>query len=226
MRRVALSALVFLAPFLGACATAPTDLSAIKAGASRQTVAAVSGQPVKPVANNSGGSLGAPGDLPAGLYPAVVKALQSDAPAGYEAMRRDASTPRARLAATAYRAPNPAHGFVIDFGAEGIALGPREAKAWRLGMALVGYGYGEDIRPVPPARVHVDGNRVEYRRGGGSDGSPPGLTEWYLNGQLGLEQGFSCGRDAVPLAGERRYDFPEFGGYLGNVGLEFLGGLR
>ncbi len=27
-----------------------------------------------------------------------------------------------------------------------------------------------------------------------------------------------CGRDAVPLAMERRYDFPEFGGYLGNVG--------
>ncbi len=31
-----------------------------------------------------------------------------------------------------------------------------------------------------------------------------------------------CGRDTVPLAVERRYDFPEFGGYLGNVGLLFL----
>ncbi len=190
MRGVALSALVFLAPLLSACATAPTDFSAIKAGASRQAVAALSGQPVKPVANKSGGGLSDAGDLPAGLYPAVVKALQGDAPAGYEVVRRDASTPGAPLAATAYRAPNPAHGFVIDFGAEGIALGPREAKAWRLRMALVGYGYGADIRPVPPARVHVAGNRVEYRRGGGSDGSPPGLTEWYLNGPVGLEQGF------------------------------------
>ncbi len=27
-----------------------------------------------------------------------------------------------------------------------------------------------------------------------------------------------CGRDAVLLAVERRYDFPEFVGYLGNVG--------
>ena len=27
-----------------------------------------------------------------------------------------------------------------------------------------------------------------------------------------------CGRDAVLLAVERRYDFLEFGGYLGNVG--------
>ncbi len=28
-----------------------------------------------------------------------------------------------------------------------------------------------------------------------------------------------CGRDAVPSAVEWWYDFPEFGGYLGNVGL-------
>ncbi len=28
-----------------------------------------------------------------------------------------------------------------------------------------------------------------------------------------------CARDAVPLAVERRYDFPEFGGYLGKVGI-------
>ncbi len=47
MRRLALSALVFLAPLLSAYATAPTDLSAIKAGASRLTVAAASGQPVE-----------------------------------------------------------------------------------------------------------------------------------------------------------------------------------
>ncbi len=86
-----------------------------KAGASRQTVAAVSGQPVKSVANKSGGGLSDAGDLPAGLYPALVKALQGDAPAGYEVMRRDASTPGPALAASAYRAPNPAHGFVIDF---------------------------------------------------------------------------------------------------------------
>ncbi len=34
-----------------------------------------------------------------------------------------------------------------------------------------------------------------------------------------------CGRDAVPLAVERRYDFPEFGGYLGNVRLEEIESL-
>ncbi len=93
MRGVALSALVFLAPLLGAYATAPTDPSAIKAGASGQTVAAVSGQPVKPVANKPGGGLSAAGKLPAGLYPALVKALQSDAPTGYEVMWRTEAMP-------------------------------------------------------------------------------------------------------------------------------------
>ena len=32
-----------------------------------------------------------------------------------------------------------------------------------------------------------------------------------------------CRGDAVPLAPERRYDFAEFGGYLGNVELVFFG---
>ncbi len=31
-----------------------------------------------------------------------------------------------------------------------------------------------------------------------------------------------CGTDAVPLAVERWYDFPEFGCHLGNVGLDHL----
>jgi hypothetical protein len=32
-----------------------------------------------------------------------------------------------------------------------------------------------------------------------------------------------CGRDTGPLAVERWYDFPEFGGYLGNVALTLYG---
>ena len=33
-----------------------------------------------------------------------------------------------------------------------------------------------------------------------------------------------CGRDTVPLAVERRYDLPEIGRYLGNVGLTHFTG--
>ncbi len=31
-----------------------------------------------------------------------------------------------------------------------------------------------------------------------------------------------CGKDAVPQAVDQWYDFPEFGGYLGNVGLSLI----
>jgi hypothetical protein len=50
-------------------------------------------------------------------------------------------------------------------------------------MSFQSYGYGEArqsvARVVPDLRL----NRVEYRRGS--------LTEWYVNGPLGLEQGFT-----------------------------------
>ena len=53
-------------------------------------------------------------------------------------------------------------------------------------MSLMGYGYGHDILPLSGAQVAVEGNRVEYRYG-----EEVALTEWYLNGPLGLEQGFT-----------------------------------
>lgn len=132
-----------------------------------------------------------PANLPSGLYPALLSAIQADAPAGYEAVRRRQPNPNSAVAVSIYGAANPTHKFDVDFGAESIALGSLDAKTWRLGMALVGYGYGSDIRPAPPAQLHVAGNRVEYRRGDTAAGSPPQLTEWYLNGPLGLEQGFT-----------------------------------
>ncbi len=52
---------------------------------------------------------------------------------------------------------------------------------WKL--ALNSYGYGNALKPVHAARPRVNRNRVEYRRGP--------LTEWYVNGPLGLEQGFT-----------------------------------
>ena len=44
----------------------------------------------------------------------------------------------------------------------------------------------------PPCRRSIAGARVEYRR--------DGLTEWYINGPRGLEQGFTL---AAPPAGAR-----------------------
>jgi len=47
-------------------------------------------------------------------------------------------------------------------------------------------GYGSALRSVAAAPPVARANRVSYRRGA--------LTEWYVNGPLGLEQGFTLAR--------------------------------
>lgn len=56
----------------------------------------------------------------------------------------------------------------------------------RWSMSLRGYGYGSTLRKTGETAPTGKLNRVEYRRGA--------LTEWYLNGPLGLEQGFTLDR--------------------------------
>jgi uncharacterized protein (DUF2345 family) len=55
---------------------------------------------------------------------------------------------------------------------------------WKL--KLNGYGYGGALRTVATVNPHAHLNRVEYRRGE--------VTEWYVNGPVGLEQGFTIGQ--------------------------------
>jgi hypothetical protein len=57
---------------------------------------------------------------------------------------------------------------------------------WR--MMLRGYGYGQDLGKAQAVSPRVSFNRVQYQRGA--------LTEWYVNGPAGLEQGFTF--DRVP----------------------------
>ncbi len=49
---------------------------------------------------------------------------------------------------------------------------------------------------------------------------PENLGKWpFKRGPISkIKPSDGCGRDAVLLVVERWYDFPEFGGYLGNVG--------
>jgi hypothetical protein len=56
----------------------------------------------------------------------------------------------------------------------------------RLGLTLRGYGYGSALRGVVAPAPRAVANRVVLRRGR--------LVEWYANGPLGLEQGFTLGR--------------------------------
>ncbi len=76
------------------------------------------------------------------------------------------------------------------FSSAGVSV--RSGRA-SLNMRLAGVGYGTALRPVPAAVPRASDNRVTYSR--------PGLQEWYANGPLGLEQGFTLAR--AP-AGARR----------------------
>jgi hypothetical protein len=78
------------------------------------------------------------------------------------------------------RALNLANGFSAQLGSGGLVV--RSGRA-RLGLALTGYGYGPWLRPVLGAAPQATLNRVVYRRGP--------VSEWYANGPLGLEQGFT-----------------------------------
>lgn len=80
-------------------------------------------------------------------------------------------------------AQNPRQKLEARFSPVGVEVHRGDA---RLGMALQAYGYGYDLMPLPAIAPRVTRNRVEYRRGS--------LAEWYVNGPVGLEQGFTIDR--------------------------------
>jgi RHS repeat-associated protein len=84
----------------------------------------------------------------------------------------------------AYQAPNRAQGMRIYFTETGIRLIPRTGeKTWEWGLSPVRYGYGERTRPLPPATALLPNqNHLTYQRGA--------LTEWYVNNEDGIKQGF------------------------------------
>jgi hypothetical protein len=93
-------------------------------------------------------------------------------------------SPLAPGASAGYQAPNRAHNLRIGFNPTGIRLVERAAvcPTWSTDIALIGFGSLGHVRPVAAAELVVSGNRVTYRRGS--------LTEWYVNDERGLEQGF------------------------------------
>jgi hypothetical protein len=86
---------------------------------------------------------------------------------------------------TGYQAPNRAQGLRTYFTPQVIRVVPNTERApsWEWGLRLSKWGYAGALQPVEEALMVVEANRVEYQRGA--------LTEWYLNDERGLEQGFA-----------------------------------
>jgi hypothetical protein len=82
-----------------------------------------------------------------------------------------------------FRAENPRQAMHADFTQQGAEIC---SQSLRWGLEVRGYGYGDSLQPVNAVAPTANANRVEYRR--------DGMTEWYENGPLGLEQGFTLTR--------------------------------
>jgi hypothetical protein len=112
------------------------------------------------------------------------------------ALGRDQRAYHAKREGRAWRLDNPKHGLRADFTTRGVDM---QSGAARFRLRLTGLGRGARLESVAAAKPEAKSNRIDYRRGA--------LSEWYVNGPLGLEQGFTLdtpparkGSEALTLA--------------------------
>lgn len=79
-----------------------------------------------------------------------------------------------------YRGQNMAQQLTLEFDRHDVRLSHPDGA---INFHLAGYGYGDRLRLPAPVALSASGDRLEYQRGD--------LTEWYVNGSQGLEQGFT-----------------------------------
>ncbi|MBL8133844.1 MAG: hypothetical protein JNL42_18425, partial [Anaerolineae bacterium] len=106
------------------------------------------------------------------IVPAIVHHVQRAAGDSY----------RIQAEAPSLRAENPDERLTYHFDGSGIEATSWDTP-WRWTMRLAGYGSPDQLLRCDAVEPVGVANRVEYRH--------PELTEWYLNGPLGLEQGFT-----------------------------------
>ena len=119
----------------------------------------------------------APGPRPEAIMAQAPPAIQQllNARLGMEAAGYHASSGAGRLTAT-----NPDLHMSLAFTASGVSV---TRGSTTLGLHATALGYGSALSSLPGAAPRARENRVSYAR--------PGVTEWYVNGPLGLEQGFT-----------------------------------
>jgi hypothetical protein len=88
---------------------------------------------------------------------------------------------RVHAVGTGLDAENPAHHLRVHFGRDGVRIG---AGKLQMSLRTQSVGYGHTRRELGGVVPRGSQNRVDYSRG-------DGLREWYANGPLGVEQGFT-----------------------------------
>lgn len=138
--------------------------------------------------------------LPSGAQAPVSQALGAEDPAYFV----DDS-------ASGLRAQSPRGALRSSFTSAGVSVSSGSAH---LAMRLTGVGYGAQLAAIAPAVPRAHANRVSYAH--------PGVSEWYVNGPLGLEQGFTIARApsgrlsapltlAIALSGDARASLEQGG---------------
>lgn len=83
----------------------------------------------------------------------------------------------------AFNAASPAQRLSSSFTDSGVTV---RTGTTRVALRLSGIGYGSSLTALRGVTPRAEGNRVVYAHSG--------LGEWYVNGPLGLEQGFTLSR--------------------------------
>ncbi len=121
-------------------------------------------------------------ELPSALQAAPMASIQRRASAEYDFTRQDHP-----LSAGA---TNPAHGLRITMAGRGIRCEPTSSSTdtatppWALELQLSGIGRGNAVDPISTTTaLELSANGAVFHHG-------PDLQQWFVNGPLGVEQGF------------------------------------
>ena len=82
-----------------------------------------------------------------------------------------------------FTASSPGQHLSTSFTRSGVSV---RSGTTNVRLSLLAVGYGSALVPLARVRPSAHANRILYRH--------PGLDEWYANGPLGLEQGFTVAR--------------------------------
>ena len=114
--------------------------------------------------------------LPVGLERAIALVKQQEAGEAY----------RIQASGDGFVAGNPAAGLSARFDSGMVRVAGEDA-AWQVELRLTRWGRDGKVRAVVAAAASTERNKITLARGAD-------LQEWYLNGPLGLEQGFTINK--------------------------------